>query len=234
MKNVFSGLIATVLTLSALSACGTPAFVGNAPLNPGVNSFANRNMPSGNTRTNAGLDNIAKRMRTILFNQQDANRDGILHRHEATFVPAELYGQVDKNKDGMWQPAEFLAFNFDATSWTVPSRQVLREMAKQAWAQYNRDNNAFITLDEMLTVMSAAQPPASCPGGVGKCPSDPAQPPSAGEQQDILQKATSLFNSADKNFDRKLDLNEFEDLQAKHLLDAMEAPTSVPGSAPRR
>ncbi|MBT9547764.1 MAG: hypothetical protein IV090_20410 [Candidatus Sericytochromatia bacterium] len=216
MKNVFSGLIATVLTLSALSACGTPAFVGNAPLNPGVNSFST---PSGNTRTNAGLDNISKRMRTILFNQQDSNRDGILHRHEATFVPAELYSQVDKNKDGMWQPAEFLTFNFDATSWTVPSRQVLREMAKQAWAQYNRDNNAFITLDEMITVMSVAQPPSQ---------------PNAGEQQDILQKATSLFNSADKNFDRKLDLNEFEDLQAKQLLDAMEAPTSAPGSAPLR
>lgn len=234
MKTIFARLFTTACVASLLSACGTnPALMNRAA----VGSFAApKNQQQAIPRSNAGLDVIARRMRTILFNHADANHDGILHRHEIPNVPAELYTAADKNKDGMWNVAEFLTFNFDATSLQVPSRELLRNMAKQSWALYNKDNNAFVTLDEVLTAMTPSaptQPPTCPPSPDFKCPApDPNNGGGAVNQAELLSKATVLFNSADKNLDRKLNMSEFEDMNAKGLLDGMEAPHSHPAPAP--
>ncbi|PKL79683.1 MAG: hypothetical protein CVV27_01485, partial [Candidatus Melainabacteria bacterium HGW-Melainabacteria-1] len=149
MKSIVTRLVAAVVTTGLLAACGNSAvLMQQRPVNQ-LNSFSNR-APQPNLRSNAGLDTIAKRMRVILFNQQDANRDGILHRHEVTFLPPELYTAVDKNKDGMWTIAEFQAFNFSNTSLAVPSRDYLRKHALGMWEFFNTDANAFVTVDELL------------------------------------------------------------------------------------
>ncbi|HEY9842358.1 MAG TPA: hypothetical protein V6D23_17990 [Candidatus Obscuribacterales bacterium] len=218
MKTMIARLVATVAVLSAVSACGSQPLLNNRPAS--LNRFA---APSGPVRSNAGLDTIAKRMRTILYNQADANHDGVVHRHEVTFIPAELYTAADKNRDGMWQLNEFQAFDFSQTSVQVPSRDLLRAMAQQAWTAVNKDSNAFVTLDEMIAAMTHTVPttpppcmdPAKCPT---QTPANPLNP------QQVIQEATSVFNSHDKNFDRKLNFSEFEDMQAGYMLSGMEAP----------
>lgn len=234
MKSIISRVFVGVFTASLLAACGSAPSLLNR--SAGVGSFAapaNQAVP----RSNAGLDTISKRMRTIMFNQQDANHDGILHRHELTFIPAELYTAADKNKDGMWDVSEFLSFNFDATSVSVPSREVLRKMAQNSWSYYNKDANAFVTLDEVMQAMlpptPTSPPPCQPPNPGFKCPvPTPPGPPSPYDQQAILAKATTLFNSADRNLDRKLNMSEFEDMNAKGMLDSMESPYSNGGPGP--
>ncbi|PKL74397.1 MAG: hypothetical protein CVV27_20720, partial [Candidatus Melainabacteria bacterium HGW-Melainabacteria-1] len=79
--------------------------------------------------------------------------------------------------------------------------------------------NAFVTVDELLKLTL----------GYG---SGYGQPTTPAEQQNALAEATKMLNNADKNFDRKLNKSEFEDMYAAMMLTSMETPPLSPVPMP--
>lgn len=204
--------------------------------------------PTGQTRSNAGLDAVSKRMRHVLFQSADRNRDNQISPQEYTYGAIHI-PTYDKNKDGQLNFQEFDTALIKLKAYGL-NRESLRFQAQSMWNQINKDNNQVLLREEVETFFMAPynqpmpmpmppmpsalpstmpDPAFSEPGGYNPNPVSSGYPdPYAGmpnyEQlkYEARRQAIDFFVQTDLNLDQKLTFSEYEDGYAKQLLSTNE------------
>lgn len=240
-------LMLSALTLSvALYATGCGTNQDLAIVQQALQPALRQNPNTIQTMSNQTLSAVSKRLKLMVFQMLDANKDGFVSQQEFSYASASPMGfeKIDKNKDGKISFREAESKEFGMAFGTTPA--ILRETARYSWKYINRNNDTFITLDEMLQTL-ASQPAPCCPGSAPGYPTPivtPSAVPSAGygtgygsypgnpygypmDEYSLRQlkvELTQTFNLSDKNLDQRLTFSEFEDLFALRMVSERETP----------
>ena len=198
MKKVLLGL-----TLLSMSACAAPRNftpVPSAPLAP-----ANARFQASSDRV---LDLVAAQMRKFYFQNNDYNKDGVITREEVHVSKdgSSILDKWDVNKDGKATFAEFDKVRAQGASGV--NRQSIRRPAQNMWNKLNRDQNGFLTREEVIAYYVSFY--------------DNIDDRKAVNYRDRARRnAVDFFVKNDNNIDQKLSFSEYEDAYAKQMLSTL-------------
>lgn len=226
MKNKIARTLTQAFCLASLalgaSACGTSSML--APRFSAQHTLRGQAYQMGtpkhffrraDQRSDKVLDQVAKRMRFLIFQDLDLNRDGYLTPYE--YLDDSVFPEADANQDGRVSLTEFQEYKSDGRNGAFTDRKFLRQQAMLNWMMMNRDQNEFVLLEELVDFFVN--------------PFD--QPLDPETEFRLRQQAHRFFAQSDINFDQLLDRSEYEDGYAKTLLaDWFGPPISGPPVQP--
>ena len=237
MKKSLSTLLLTVFSTSLFVGCGQTLTTQSPQLQQFRQASTQRRVATfkQGQRSDQGLKVASERLRELAFTAMDFNGDGTIEIQE--FYPGiQHFVKVDINRDGHISRDEAVnGAEFGNAINSNPDH--LRSSGKLSFDFLNKNQDQFITKDELLAV---AEAPTSPPPSLEPPPAKKNSfvPQFNGDLYQLKVELTKAFNFNDRDYNQKLDFSEFEDLVAFSIVSQNEIPypmpTSTPSSASRK